>query len=303
MKKIFALLLLTIGCTAGIAQNRSDVRYYDTYWNPVLRKEAAKYYRKIKDADSVYRVTDYIIETDVIVMDGYYSSISPQLVHHGKTSWYFDNGGAKKSGSFNKNKPIGIHLEYWPNGHLQSEIVYEKDQQFYSKRFDENGNSLLSENGDGVFISEYWNKQYTNEVEEFLLKRSYYVAANGDTIYGTATKTAVYLKGGRKGLNEDLKRFAVYPSSMKKQGVEGTVWVSFVVDKMGNLQNIEVLQALGAAFTDSALKAVQRLKDWKPATYQGVPVPMRFVVPVNFVHTLNQNGYFMMGGGPTFYIY
>src|SRR5436190_18624543 len=106
--KSFSLLLLalTLG-TIVSAQNHADLRYFDKFWNPVQQKVHATYMRKIADADSVYEVKDYNL-ANVLIMDGFFSTVSPALIHHGKATWYYESGQMQKIGYYRKGKPVGI---------------------------------------------------------------------------------------------------------------------------------------------------------------------------------------------------
>jgi periplasmic protein TonB len=285
--KMFAILILIIPVSL-LGQNRSDLRYFDKNWNPVLSKAQATYYRKIKDADSVYQVIDYY-RSDSLLMDGFFSSISPALVHHGKATWYYEDGTIEKIGFFRKGKPVGIHKEYYKNGQLKAEVLHEGYKEYHLQRFDEQGNSLLN-NGNGTFTATYMNTEYSYEVFDGQLLRSYYVNMAGDTIYGKATKPAVYLRGGSASFFENLREEVNYPDRFRKSGLEGTVLVSFVIDQKGNMVETRVVKSMGSDFDTNAVKTVQRNKDWKPAFYQGRAVPMRFVVPVVYIHRISEWG-------------
>lgn len=295
-----SIFFIIVSAPSANSQHRADLRFFDAYWNPVHKKEHAHYYRKIRDADSVYYVADYY-SNDSLFMEGYFSTISPVLLHHGKTTWYFKSGRIYRSGYFRKGKPVGIHKEYHPNGRLKSEILYDPKTEFHLNYFDENGNSLLAD-GSGTYTTRYMNQDYVNEVFDSQLLRSYFRNEKGDTIYGTATKPAHYINGGMAQLQKNISKTVHYPNKHKKNGNDGTVLVSFIIDRAGNMTDVRTVNSLGVDFDNIAIRVVRRNRDWKPAQYQGKPVPMRFVVPVAFLHQTvgDYNPYYPYYGSPVF---
>ncbi len=63
--------------------------------------------------------------------------------------------------------------------------------------------------------------------------------------------------------------------------LQGVVAIQLIVDSYGNPENIAVVKHLGMGLDQKAIDAVRQYK-FKPAMYQGHPVPVRLVVDVNF---------------------
>lgn len=75
-----------------------------------------------------------------------------------------------------------------------------------------------------------------------------------------------------------------YSSAARAAKLEGAVSLRLIVDPQGNPVDIQVIRHLGMGLDEKALEAVRQYK-FKPARYQGHPVPVQMVVQVNF--TLN----------------
>lgn len=86
------------------------------------------------------------------------------------------------------------------------------------------------------------------------------------------------LVGGLKKLQGGIK----YPEIAKKAGVAGTVFVQFVVDENGNVQDAHVARGIGAGCDEEALRAVRQAK-FRPGKQRGKSVPVRFALPIRFV--------------------
>ncbi len=80
---------------------------------------------------------------------------------------------------------------------------------------------------------------------------------------------------------ESLQKKVRYPEIAKKAGVEGTVFLQFIVDEQGNVVDPVVMRGIGAGCDEEALKAIRTAK-FKPGRQRGKPVKVRFSLPVRF---------------------
>lgn len=90
----------------------------------------------------------------------------------------------------------------------------------------------------------------------------------------------------RKCSNEKLVRFISnylqYPDSAREQGVEGTVYVTFVVDANGLVGDVQVLKDIGYGCGEAATQLIQEMPRWEPAMDGGQPVSVRLNLPIQF---------------------
>lgn len=77
-----------------------------------------------------------------------------------------------------------------------------------------------------------------------------------------------------------LKNFK-YPEAAREMNIQGKVYVHFVVEKDGNLSNIEVVRGVDPILDEEALRVIHSLPHIKPAEQRGKPVRMSFVLPIN----------------------
>jgi protein TonB len=73
-----------------------------------------------------------------------------------------------------------------------------------------------------------------------------------------------------------------YPAQARRMGIEGKVFVKFVVNKDGSIQDVTVIKGIGAGCDELAAKVIQESPTWKPAKQRGVPVRKRMVIPIYF---------------------
>ena len=72
-----------------------------------------------------------------------------------------------------------------------------------------------------------------------------------------------------------------YPFDLKRDGVEGIVAVTFVIDEHGNVVDPEVKKSTNSGFNESAIKAIAQWK-FRPAQVGGKPVKCRVTIPIRF---------------------
>ncbi|WP_158551378.1 energy transducer TonB [Rhodohalobacter sp. SW132] len=83
------------------------------------------------------------------------------------------------------------------------------------------------------------------------------------------------------GGNQALYSKITYPRAAVRSGVEGRVFIQFIVDKEGNVQEPKVLRDIGAGCGDAAVEAVKDVK-FKPGRLNGEVVNVQFSMPVTF---------------------
>ena len=74
----------------------------------------------------------------------------------------------------------------------------------------------------------------------------------------------------------------MYPKDALKDSVEGTLNVAFVIDVTGNAVEITVENSPGPSFDREAIRLVENMPLWKPATYNGSPVKSKISLPITF---------------------
>lgn len=90
-------------------------------------------------------------------------------------------------------------------------------------------------------------------------------------------------EGGVAGLMRYVGQNISYPELAKAIGKEGTVYVSFVVNELGNVESAKVMRGIGYGCDEEVLKVVSKMPRWKKAGKNaGHPVKVRFNIPVSF---------------------
>lgn len=72
-----------------------------------------------------------------------------------------------------------------------------------------------------------------------------------------------------------------YPREARRNRVQGTVLLQFVINERGRITNIEVLEGIGSGCDETAMHALRGVR-FTPGTKNGVPVNVRFQMPIVF---------------------
>jgi len=81
-----------------------------------------------------------------------------------------------------------------------------------------------------------------------------------------------------KFVSKNLK----YPAQARRMGIEGKVFVHFIVDKNGSLSDIKIMRGIGAGCDQEVLRIIRKSPKWNPGKQRGVPVKVRMMLPITF---------------------
>jgi protein TonB len=73
-----------------------------------------------------------------------------------------------------------------------------------------------------------------------------------------------------------------YPVVAQENGIEGTVYIRFVVTKTGNVGETQVMKSADPLLDEEAVRVVRSLPKWTPGKINGNPVNVWFIVPIKF---------------------
>ena len=86
------------------------------------------------------------------------------------------------------------------------------------------------------------------------------------------------IKGGLKTLQKKIR----YPLQAKSLGVQGVVYVQFIVNEEGKVEKPIIIKKLGAGCDEEAIRVLKKLK-FTPGYDKGKAVKVRFTLPVRFM--------------------
>ncbi len=275
------MLLLSFQLTA---QPNSRVTYFNNNWQEVKSKENASYYRTVQKIEKHFRVIDYYI-SGAMQMQAICKKVKPELVNDGLVTWFYPSGGKSKEAVYRGKNIEGIIHLYHSNGQKRGEVMMLDRKVKYIQAWDSLGNSLL-DRGNGFFTDFHKDVPHSPYVivKDSIITGSYYLDKTDnvvDTIYTFSEKSPEYL-GGMANFYRSVASSMIYPTAARKAGIEGTVFVKFIISKNGALAHAEVLKGIGFGCDEAALLALVKQTEWSPAFQDGVPVSAQMVLPIMF---------------------
>lgn len=88
--------------------------------------------------------------------------------------------------------------------------------------------------------------------------------------------------GGLEAFYRFVAKNLKYPAQARRIGVEGKVFVHFVVDKDGSLSDISIARGIGSGCDEEVLRIVGMSPSWNPGLQRGNPVRVRMMLPITF---------------------
>jgi periplasmic protein TonB len=89
--------------------------------------------------------------------------------------------------------------------------------------------------------------------------------------------------GGDMALRQYIANTIKYPVIAQENGIQGKVYVTFVVDQDGGVSDARIARGVDPSLDKEALRVVNSLPKWKPGKQRGKPVRVSYTVPINFV--------------------
>ena len=88
--------------------------------------------------------------------------------------------------------------------------------------------------------------------------------------------------GGEAKLLEYVAKNTKYPQIARESGIQGRVFIGFVVETDGSISNVKVLRGIGGGCDEEAVRVIKSLPKWKPGKQRGKAVRVSYQIPVNF---------------------
>lgn len=156
---------------------------------------------------------------------------------------------------YKNDKPYGIWLTYNKNGKLVSKETYG-----CIKHEDILVLDLVTNN-----LKEVYKEDFEYPMFKLLNK-------------GEMTLFPFNLENISKWIGYNVK----YPLEAQIQGIQGIVWVQFIVDCQGNVLNLDITHGVHKLLDDEVLRLMQTLPDLKPGTLKRKNIALYLEIPVSF---------------------
>ena len=88
--------------------------------------------------------------------------------------------------------------------------------------------------------------------------------------------------GGEAKLNDYIAKNVKYPQIARETGIQGHVFVGFVIEPDGSISNVRLLRGIGGGCDEEAIRVVKSFPKWKPGKQRGKAVRVSYQLPVFF---------------------
>ncbi len=102
-----------------------------------------------------------------------------------------------------------------------------------------------------------------------------------DEIFTIVEQSAVP-DGGMGAFYKYVQKKMKYPSQARRMGIEGRVFVEFVVAKDGTLTSVKAIKGIGAGCDEEAVRVIKSHPRWNPGKQRGKAVRQKIVLPITF---------------------
>ena len=88
--------------------------------------------------------------------------------------------------------------------------------------------------------------------------------------------------GGLQSFYSFVAKNMKYPKQARRMGIEGRVYIQFVIEKDGSVTDVKAVRGIGAGCDEEAIRVLKNAPKWKPGKQRGRPVRQRMIIPISF---------------------
>lgn len=88
--------------------------------------------------------------------------------------------------------------------------------------------------------------------------------------------------GGEQAMYSYIKENLHYPEEAMEEGIEGRVYIKFIVSETGAIKNVECVKAADTSLKAEAIRLVSSMPQWVPGKQNGRAVNVYFTLPISF---------------------
>ena len=103
-----------------------------------------------------------------------------------------------------------------------------------------------------------------------------------ETIFVVYEKPPMF-PGGPSAMNKFLSKNIEYPTMARESGIQGTVYLSFVVEIDGSITDVKAVRGIEGGCNEEAVRVVKKMPKWTPGEQRGRAVRVQFSIPIKFI--------------------
>lgn len=315
MKLFFASLFIFFVINNAVGQNDTVIIFLDSDEKPCPETKAIKYSVQHKEMDRwkkiVFNYEDdqplwaaYFKDPECKIFDGLFTAfyknkklnVTGRYINNKKTGvWkgFTDDGKLIDSAFYQNGFISGTALKWYSDGTIRDSLIFETGGNGVGKGFWADGKprdhgNFKEGKKNGQWIYFFKNGMKCQEVyyqsDSAISFTCYDEKGNIQTDKCYYEKEAIYKGGDKAWLNFLLSKLknAKYPESYFDGKVYGTVYVLFVVNPEGKIEEIKLLNSIDPDLDEIALKIIRESPRWEPAIQYNRKVKAYRKQPITF---------------------
>jgi len=104
---------------------------------------------------------------------------------------------------------------------------------------------------------------------------------SGEEVFISAEKMPEF-PGGEREMLRFIGDHISYPLAARETGIQGTVYVNFIIEKDGSVSQVKVLRGIGYGCDEEAMRVISLMPRWSPGMQRTIPVRVSFNMPILF---------------------
>jgi TonB family protein len=321
MRNLFLVIFLLVSCICT-AQKKRNVYFMKNDGRYMSARDSADYLRIVEEPDSgskLYNVFEYYLSGKKRSI-GQSARIDPPLYEGQRIA--FDSSGIKREVTIynSAHEPAGNEYFFFPNGKPYLVLQYPPGALAGSDLtnhpiiacYDSTGAALTAD-GNGTY--KLFDASFKRVIETGNVKggkrdgkcegndfkhKDHFVEEykDGELLTGVLTDSAGkitnYTKsrtvdpgypGGVSAFYKYLAKKIKYPDKEKENDIQGTVVLSFLVEKTGKVTNVKVIKHVSPGIDAEAVRVMKASPEWVPGSAFGRPVRVWYSIPIGFTLT------------------
>lgn len=171
--------------------------------------------------------------------------------------------------TYKDDRPVGV-LNYYRNNTLVLEFEYPEKREKFPWTYHDGSKKVkgysVADKNRTMHYFENGQKLTADQIMDIL----------------SNYETEVAFEGGHEGLRSFLAENLKYPEKAKKKGIQGDVYASFVVNKVGGIREIKIVKGVDEYLDQEAVRLIEQMPKWMPATFRGYTKETRHTLIIPF---------------------
>jgi len=315
MKKIIIIFILSFVLFQTVqAQKQETLLYYISKSGQIVStKDSADHFILVLPPDTssgqvLYPINQYFMDgkPKLTIMSSIQNVFNPII--QGTCLQFYPNGKRRTMSFYHNDIQIGYITIFYPDGKVYAversagnegnRLIECRDTA--GKTLAQNGNGFWQNFDDdfkkiteqGSIVDSLKNGEWKGAIDDTgkyvcIYKNNKMISGTGYDHTGkaypfTGDETAAKFSGKYASFGDFVAANLRYPPEDKKNGTQGKVFIQFTVERDGIVDNAKILRSPSATMKQEALRVVTASPKWKPATKFGMPVPIKYTLPIDF---------------------